>query len=226
MISVVIFNWKRPQNVRKIVATLRRQQGVEQIVVWNNGPPEDFGADWQIDSGRNVYAHALPWIWHQCNQQYVAKIDDDLVPTCGRVFLDAVDVLDRRKKKTHHRIVGAFGAILRSGRPYGEAEMLNNQNPWDRAVDLVKGRLMICRKEAVAELPAAFVTRHVDLAASIALAGPRREAHLVAGCFVGKLAELPDNNVGHSTDPLLAQSHWHQRNLIVQEWIKTFPGSL
>lgn len=221
MISVVIFHWRRPANVHRICEALKHQEGVAEVIVWNNsGQPEQFDCDWQLSSSRNVYAHPLPWLWQQSDQPYVGKMDDDLVPNHCRAFVQAIDALERRYKPTHHRLVGGFGAILRPGQSYAASEMVNNDVPHDRAVDVCKGRIMICRREAADELPARISHRHVDLAVSFALARGRRHAHLVAGCLHGKLVELPDGNHGHSTNPVLASTHWQQRTKLSHQWLK------
>jgi len=82
MLTAIVLNWKRPQNMPRILDSLRQSELIFEIIVWNNNPDRVFTASDDIvvintnrDLGLNTrFAAAL-----LAKQDAILFIDDDIV---------------------------------------------------------------------------------------------------------------------------------------------------
>ena len=197
-LTVCLLNFKRPDNLRRILDRLAEQTICEQmsIFLWNNAtaPFRHPAVDWQVDSSRNAVCPPRWWMAVHAETEFVATLDDDLIPADERVFADALDVAQGPRPTC---AIGPFGVILQPGRPYFPHVDVRCP-PQDTPVDLILGRCLIARTAA---LRTALRLGDLvggeddgvgdDIAVCGALAAGRRGRHLVPGRLAARFEELP-----------------------------------
>ena len=216
-ITICLLNWKRPKNLRRIIDRLAGQTLRPTIFLWNNAPEPFHHAaiDWQVDSTRNVLCPPRWWMATQASTQFVASLDDDLIPADERVLEDAVSVAH---KQPADRAVGPFGVILRPGQPYFPHDDVRCPAE-DTLVDLVQGRCLIVRTETLwAALRMGDLCGPVgaedDIAVCGALAGDRRRYHLVPRVFHRRFWPLREGDEALWRQP----DHARRRQTARQRW--------
>ena len=81
-VSACLLSWKRPDNVRQIVARLRQESLIDDIVVWNNNPHSrldlhDFDDVTVIDAERNEVTYGRFLAAGQARHDVIYTQDDD-----------------------------------------------------------------------------------------------------------------------------------------------------
>lgn len=195
-ITVVLTNWKRPENLRRIVRALGRQTARPSLFLWNNGAEFSHPAmAWQVDSSVNQACWPRWWMASCAQTEFVCVLDDDLMPRDERVLDDMRDALRERPERT---IAGPFGVKLHPDREYGDCTQVKPGDA-DQPADLVKGRFMMLRTAALAALhlrprPTREALVGDDIFVSGVLAGRVAGQHLVPGGFVGRWKELSNDH--------------------------------
>lgn len=196
MITVVLLNYKRPDNLHRIIAAIKSQTVVSTIFVWNNGAGfEDSGVDWQIDSSINRYCRPRWFMSSQADTDFVCTMDDDLCFADDHVLEDSLAALHA---EPGHAIVGMTGVILKTQSTYRDCihlDWLPRFPEGDNIVDIVKGRFMLLRTSTIMALDYhAIDPVHDDIAVSALVDGDNK--HLVPGVLRGRFTELPQEGVG------------------------------
>lgn len=135
--TVCVLNWRRPENLQRILAGLRAQTPPVDVFVWNNGPPIEADCDWLIQSSRNAFCPPRWWMLAQASTRYAVALDDDLFPAHTNSIATLVGHC------VAGRCVGPIGAIF-AGKKY--SQHLTIREPVDDVpVAVVKGRcLAVC----------------------------------------------------------------------------------
>ncbi len=114
MISALLLNYKRPQNIPKIIEALRRQTVEVEVVLWNNGEPVE-GADLTITASKPLQCHVRFLAVGLARSPYVWIQDDDFLVTDKRLFETLVPIADAHPDS----FLTADGKILSNGpKPY------------------------------------------------------------------------------------------------------------
>ena len=222
MITVCLLNYRRPGNLERILPALQRQTTKPTIFLWDNAADSDYqfewpDIDWVIRSSVN---QKCPPRWHmavEAETPWVMSLDDDLLPTDDRLLELAVE---RAEREPPDRAVGPFGFVLNPDKHYVYRKEGINMPAEDRAVDLVKGRLLMIR---TATLRAAMqlgdlcgpLGREDDLAICGRLAAGRKLHHLCPAVFHGRLKNLPEGAEGISADK---GAHYARRERARRHW--------
>lgn len=211
-VTMLLLNWKRPDNLLQILDVLAEQTLKPVIFLWNNSPLpfHHSSVDWQINSSRNAYCLPRWWMGQQVETDFVMTCDDDLLPADNRLLQDAVDLLAAQPANT---IIGPQGIVLDPDQPYercGDAD-------FNEPCDIILGRMMLLRSQLLRELPIPFgnpawLTTDDILVSGLAAAGKPRQ-HLRAAVFEHRLQELPApyavcNQPGHYQRREFARRHW------------------
>jgi len=197
-LTVCVLNWRRPDNLRRIIDALARQTARPVVYLWEQSG-ERFrhpAVDWQVVSNRNLGCWPRWFMAARAQTEFVASLDDDLVPADDRLLADALDIA---AAGPNGQAVGPFGANLDPAEDYSRHKPIQGVAV-DTPVDLVKGRLLIVRTADLQRVSAALEPRGAfdcdDIILCGALAGCRPRRHLVPSLFVGRLEELPKGKVG------------------------------
>src|SRR4051812_24827589 len=94
-LTMILHNYARPENMRQVIASLRRQTIQPKIILWDNAPVplENPDVDWLIRSSVNDHGYAFCYLAQRANTDFVGRMDDDLMPADDRVFEDALNTL-------------------------------------------------------------------------------------------------------------------------------------
>lgn len=201
-LTVVMTNWRRPDSFRRVLDAVCSQTVRPVVFAWNNHPAQldDLRVAWRIQSSQNRFCWPRWYLAAQAETEFVASIDDDLLPADDRVLEDALAVL--RDAETH-AIVGPYGKQLRDGVPFAESVHVS-AGEGDRRVDWVKGRLMVMRTESLRRVaparppaPPPLVQRCDDIIVSARMAEGKRGQHLVPAVLRGRFRDLPQDHAVH-----------------------------
>jgi hypothetical protein len=204
-LTVLLLNWKRPQNLQKVIASIERQSRRPKIFVWNNGGPlKDSRIDWMVNSSSNKACWPRWTIGAMAETEFVCSLDDDFAFGDEWVLEDLLHYL--RTLDRPDRLVGAHGVILDSSTPYDQCTQVEPTPHGDVAVDIVKGKLLACRRDTLRTLEMASEPREDDIAISGLAARGRPLYHRVPRLFHNRMISLPELGVGLSQQPEHRQS--------------------
>jgi hypothetical protein len=219
-VTVVLLNWRRPENLRAVIDSVYKQTLRPDIFLWNNGAEfQDPRINWQVNSSENKMCWPRWFMASMCCSDYVCSLDDDLAFRDSLVLEDAVKFAD---EQASGRIVGPFGVRMLARRNYMKSEHIDLPVK-DEVVDIVKGRLMLFRREmlshvgmVVNEIKQEVPIRNDDIVISGLLAKGKAGQHRVPGLFHNRLVELSAKDCGLVMQP----EHWESRNKTKDEFFR------
>jgi hypothetical protein len=193
-LTVVVTNYRRPENVAAVIAALSTQTVKPTIFVWDNSPAQDFdhpGVDWIIRSSRNARCSARWWMASHASTDFVLVHDDDLAAGNPRVLALTLDAA----QNTAPFAVGAAGVALGAGKGYWRSQHVGVRARAvrrDTGVDIVKGCFFCSTSRELSRLGHLELDAEDDIAVSAMLARGRSRPHVVAAKLRDALVLLPD----------------------------------
>ena len=140
MLSAVILNWKRKENLPAIVAELSKSLALKEIILWNNNREVALVSGEAkvivINSSHNYICHARYAAALIASYESILFQDDDLL-----LPVQTVETLLQRQKAEPARIHGLFGRRLKSGH---YAELVDGV---DAEVPILAGRCLMFKRE-------------------------------------------------------------------------------
>ena len=96
-ITVLLLNWKRPEQLKQLIEGVRAQSVKAEIFVWNNNPEDhtDFGVDLQINASKNLMCWPRWFMGVYASADVIAVIDDDILLRDEHVLRDCIENLGR-----------------------------------------------------------------------------------------------------------------------------------
>ncbi len=193
MITFVFVNYKRPDNLKQIIAQLRQYKYDKEIFVWNNGEVTDFDADWVIDSSRNIMCWPRWYIGSIAKTEYVCLMDEDLTFKDEGVVPDAIAYLN---KQSENCIIGPYGVQLIPDKTYQQSIHLRTNPNDNQDADIIKGRMSFMRTKALGKL--SFIPHadrkiviSEDIIAGAILSDRQKRFHKVPTLFYDRIIDLP-----------------------------------
>jgi len=222
MVTILLLNYKREANLPGIIESLRSQTVPCEIFLWNNAekPFENPDVDWIVNSSRNVRCWSRWSMAPFASYKYVMTLDDDICFTSFDCLEILVDELETHYK--HGRAIGTHGVVLDGDcnyYPRGISQSLRKVGiklaprhfkfpEANMEVDILKGRLIFCKKNDLAKVPLypldnKSLTSGDDIVVSSYLAGRKRKQHMITNRLNGKMKELWGGTepMALSTDP-------------------------
>ena len=198
-VTVMLLNWKRPENLReRVIPSLLRQSAKPFVFLWNNGAPfQCEGLDWQIDSSTNKRCFPRWYMAMMAETEYVCSLDDDIELADEHVLRD---VMDRYAERYAGRVVGSHGVILKSGCTYKDSIQVASDGKGDQAVDIVKGRMMFFSRELLRKVDMTPEFED-DIKLCSRIAGGQRMHHIVLSLLGGRTNDLPEHGVALCEQP-------------------------
>jgi hypothetical protein len=196
-VTVVLTNWRRPDNVRRILDALDGQTLRPRIVLWNNGDAfDDPRVDWLVTSSENAACWPRWFLAGLTRSPFTGVMDDDLVPADGRVFENLLGFLERLAPKT---VAGNTGIRLDPAKDYRAGLHMTSQPGGDLPTDMVKGRFAFLRTEDLRHVsfkpaPGRDVLVCDDIVVCGTLSGGQPGKHVLPSVLAGRFAELPDHD--------------------------------
>ena len=205
-IRIMVLNYKRPENVHKIIKAYRDQY---PITVINNNPTEPFPYIGQpvdvINNNKNYYCMER---WIRCfdyPEDYKLILDDDML-------IDPHTILRMRKKRQN--IVGIYGKTNVSKASCYE----DLQDNWcvDAENDFLVGSAILIRQDGLNKIQSelekiGYPRRGDDIIVSYLL---KKHLKCPMKTISAKVLNLPEGNVGLNKDP----SHFSMRWKVVEKF--------
>lgn len=215
--TIILLNYKRPQNIPIILDSIRSQTVRSNIYLWNNGS-DDVNSP-EIDryehSPNNVGCMVRWRLALEADTPYVMSLDDDFC--FGRD--NALEEIIRLLRKSDHpgRIIGPTGCTFTEEPDYlkrrdiyaryvrADTSAMDIPESGHFAVDVVKGRSMAFRRELLdnLELPD---EREDDIYLSAMFANGKRGFHRIPRRLDFAFRELPEYGLGNWKKPHHMQS--------------------
>jgi len=221
-VTIILLNYKRPQNIPIILKAVRSQTVKSTVFLWNNGDADVNSPliDRYEEVQENIGCMARWKLAMEATTPYVMNLDDDLCFERDDVIESIVRCLDRQT--VSDRIIGAFGKIiLKEDQTYTDTMGINDlyrKNLLkDTAVDLIKGRIMALNAEALkSKLSLSDLEPFCedDIIINGLLANRRRRHHLVPFVLRGAFRDLPD----YSSGLVSRKDHFERRNATFKKY--------
>jgi hypothetical protein len=217
-ITVVLLNYKRPDNLKLVIDSVHKQSVHPQIFLWNNGSSfNDSRITWQVDSSLNKICWPRWFMASMATTEYVCSLDDDMSFADNTVLQDAIDYADNHARD---RIVGPYGVRLMARRTYMKSDHIDLPET-DTNVDIVKGRMMLFRRELLQHVPTVVPEvgeenpiRNDDIVLSGLIARGKPGFHRVPALFKNRILPHAEDGCG-----LVQQAeHWESRNRTKEEF--------
>lgn len=212
-VTAILMNYKRRANIGELVDRLRGQTVVPDILLVNNSEKRLRGVDVDIiDMPRNMGSLSRYIVAPFALTEWLLFMDDDLAPATHTLVEDALRIGDK-----HEGIVGVYGARLRKKPPYYDY----TAPPGSGAIEIVKGRFMLFRRELLNDVPLALLPdmsqdhggRGCDIFMSLAI-GKGKPVHWLDRGLL--LEELPSLGVGLEEAP----DHYAMRESFTAECVR------
>ena len=212
MITILLVNYKRRENLKDIILALKSQTIPCEIFVWNNAP-EPFihdDVDWILNSSKNSGCWPRWYMGTFAKNDYVLSHDDDLLIT----KTDALEVLVKEYNEKGHKgmAMGPYGVILGKNNLYFPKNILSEGlqklgsikipkhlhfPKKNIKVDIIKGRMLLLKKTDLNKIstlpngPNSFIFCD-DIVISAQLANGTLGHHLVTNKLNGKIIDIED----------------------------------
>lgn len=149
--TALLVNWQRPDNMAKVIHSLRLQSVPVEVILWNNNESDDsdYDADLQINCSENKLCYPRWLCAYFASTDFVFTLDDDLYIRTPDTIEQCIEFMKGRPVDT---ILGQTGVRLKEV-DYWNSEHVLAPTSNDEAVDVVKGRFMFMRKKFACELP-------------------------------------------------------------------------
>lgn len=214
-ITIVLMNFKRPENLKLIVESLRSQTATCQIFMWDNSQTntEFSGIDWSVRSSQNAFCWPRFFMMAHAETEFVMTLDDDFCFATDQSLRIIIEELQSLRHS--NEILGPEGVLLRTGsnyypdypRPlnrrsipvdYPASSVHLRPGETDLPVDIIKGRSMAMRTRALIDVaPVSLGSENVfadDIGVSAAMGGRLMQAHRIPASFRGIFKNLPMRN--------------------------------
>jgi hypothetical protein len=193
-VTVVMTNYLRPANIRRVIDALCQQTVKPTLFVWDNSPTQDFHdprVAWIIRSSKNACCAPRWWMASHAETDFIVIHDDDLMPSHPEVLAWTLDAATR----TAPFAVGATGVILQPHLGYWQSKHVGLRGAHTRQnvrVDIVKGFYFCCPTKRLAEVGHLELDAEDDIAVSAKLGKGLQQPHLVVARLQNKFALLPE----------------------------------
>ena len=220
MITILLMNYKREENLPRIISDLRNQSIRCEIFLWNNAPTpfHHEEVDWVVNSSKNVRCWARWSMAQFATNDWIMTLDDDLTLGDSESLAYLLEQANRYYKAG--RAFGLFGVQYNGDKKYQrpkekqgvrkDANIHHDLPERNTPVDIIKGRCFLFRKEDLKALPHTpdhAIESGDDLVASYYLAKRRPRHHLLIGNMSDRIVELPG---GQDEMALSATGDWNE----------------
>ena len=147
-ITALLLNWKRQENILKVIQSIKDQSVDIDIWLWNNNPEDktSYDVDVQVNSSSNFKCWPRWLIGSMVDDGYIFTLDDDIMFDRSDVIENCVKIYKELPKKPYP-IIGYSGVILNDSKDYWKSTHIHKPNEEnDIIVDVIKGRFMFMNK--------------------------------------------------------------------------------
>ena len=145
-VTALLLNWKRQENIVKVIQSIRDQSVKVDIWLWNNNNEDttSYDVDVQFNSSNNFKCWPRWLVGSMVDEGFIFTLDDDIMFNKTDVIencLKTYETID--KTKTVFPIIGYSGVVLNKEKDYWDSKHIHKPyDDTDTIVDVVKGRFM------------------------------------------------------------------------------------
>jgi hypothetical protein len=144
MVTAILLNWKRTDNLKKVIQSIRSQSIPIDIWLWDNAKVKsEYDVDKHFISPINLKCFPRWCLASMIQTKYFFVIDDDIILNDKNVIKDCLKY--HESQNISDLILGFTGVTLNDSKEYWASEHLNNCD-FDASVDIVKGRFMFMKR--------------------------------------------------------------------------------
>ncbi len=232
MITVLLLNYRRRENIDIILNSLKNQTLDCEIFLWNNSNDvfKDNRIDWIVNSNNNQYCWPRWFMGNYASNEFIMSMDDDLTFTQNNALEKLYN--EAKKYKEKGRAIGIEGIRIHNINSYYSTKkqtrlkklFIGNPNlhfitpKTNKKVDIIKGRLLLCAREDLKEVPLhiKYLKYGDDIALCYFLSKGKKEHHIVTNKLNNRIADLPGT---HGSMALNSHVNWNQiRTDILKEY--------
>lgn len=147
-VTALLLNWKRPQNIIKVINSIKKQTVKVDIWLWNNNDDKTkYDVDVQIDSSNNFKCWPRWTMGSMADNGYIFTLDDDIMFSRDTIIEECINTFNKFKNDFPLTILGYSGVIINNEKNYWSSTHIQQpQFNNDTVVDVVKGRFMFMDK--------------------------------------------------------------------------------
>lgn len=143
-VTAILLNWKRPENLHKVIKSIRSQSIDIDIWLWDNSNKnEPFDVDLRINSSKNLKCFPRWCLASMINTKYFFVIDDDLLINDKHVIKDCKYIFEKQNEPD--LIIGNYGVVLNTEMNYFDS-LHTNSCEVNINCDVIKGRFMFMQR--------------------------------------------------------------------------------
>lgn len=220
-ILVCLLNYKRPENLRLILESLKNQSIKPRIALWDNsGLLGDIdNIDNLIRSSDNLFCLPRWNVASLLGEEYVCIIDDDLYPNDKELLAKCVNAC---QQNFDQKILGYHGRLLPTLPPF-YPETGNDVFPdknHNRYADIIKGRFMFLHINLLNLIPLrspVYLNRGDDIWISL-MSSFHNKYHIIPSFMTNSLLEMKTGDESMWKN----DNHFEKRNYMVTAILKYY----
>ncbi len=142
-VSALLLNWKRPENIKETINSIRNQNIDIDIWLWNNNAEDynNYDVDYYFNSPINFMCWPRWFMGTLSESEYIFTLDDDVKLADNNIINDCISFCENKQDDI---IIGFTGVIL-TDIDYFKCKHIKAQNI-DTVVDIIKGRFMFMKR--------------------------------------------------------------------------------
>ena len=144
-VTALLLNWKRQENIVKVIQSIRDQSIDVDIWLWNNNIEDktSYDVDVQINSSNNFKCWPRWLIGSMVDEGFIFTLDDDIMFNKTDVIENCLKIYETIDTTETFPIIGYSGVVLNEEKDYWSST--HTHKPYedtDIMVDVIKGRFM------------------------------------------------------------------------------------
>ena len=154
-VTALLLNWKRQDNIVKVIQSIKDQTVDIKIWLWNNNIEDKtiYNVDVQINSSENFKCWPRWLIGSMVDEGYIFTLDDDIMFNKTNVIENCLKYYKSIDLKKEFPIIGYSGVVLDDEMGYWTSKHISNPiEDEDIKVDIVKGRFMFMDKNILSKV--------------------------------------------------------------------------
>ena len=144
-VTALLLNWKRQENIVKVIQSIRDQSIDIDIWLWNNNIEDktSYDVDIQINSSNNFKCWPRWLVGSMVDEGFIFTLDDDIMFNKTDVIENCLKTYETIGTNKGLPIIGYSGVVLNKEKDYWESKHINKPyDDTDIIVDVIKGRFM------------------------------------------------------------------------------------
>lgn len=146
-VTALLLNWKRPDNMVKIINSIRKQNIDIEIILWNNNQEDNtkYDVDLQINSSKNLICWCRWLMLSYSTGEFIFTNDDDLLMNNSEIIKKCLDF-----SIDNNCAIGYTGVSLVKNKEYfNSVHYLGPDKNKNLNINIIKGRFMFFKKDMI-----------------------------------------------------------------------------